>query len=93
VTIPTRSPRANAHPERLVLTARTQVTDRMLTAGQRHPPTILAHYQAHHNRRRPHRSRQPRPPRPGHPAADLSHKRAHRRPVLGGLINQYQRAV
>jgi putative transposase len=30
-----------------VLTARTEVTDRMLIFGQRHLRTILAHYEAH----------------------------------------------
>jgi hypothetical protein len=43
--------------------------------------------------RRPHRSRPLRPPRPDHPPADLSHKRIKRRSVLGGLINEYERAA
>ncbi len=64
VKIPPRSPRANAYAERFVLTARTEVTDRMLIFGQRHLRTILAQYEAHYNGRRPHRSRQLRPPRP-----------------------------
>jgi putative transposase len=93
VKIPPRSPRANAYAERFVLTARTEVTDRMLTFGQRHLRTILAEYEAHYNGRRPHRSRQLRPPRPDHPAADLSQERIKRRPVLGGLINDYDRAA
>ena len=57
-------PRMNAYAERFVLTARTEVTDRMLIFGQRHLRTILAQYEAHYNGRRPHRSRQLRPPRP-----------------------------
>jgi hypothetical protein len=36
------------------------------------------------NGRRPHRSRQLRPPRPDHPVADLSQERIQRRPILGG---------
>ena len=48
VKIPPRSPRANAHAERFVLTARTEVTDRMLIFGQRHLQTILAEYEAHY---------------------------------------------
>ena len=64
VKIPPRSPRANAYSERFVLTARTEVTDRMLIVGQRHLRTILAQYEAHYNGRRPHRSRQLRPPGP-----------------------------
>ena len=93
VKIPPRSPRANAYAERFVLTARTEVTDRMLIFGQRHLRTVLAEYAAHYNGRRPHRSQQLRPPRPDHPVADLSHERIQRRPVLGGLINEYERAA
>ena len=88
--IPPRSPRANAYAERFVLTARTEVTDRMLIFGKRHLRLVLAEYQAHYNGRRPHRSRQLRPPRPDHPVADLSRNRIKRRPVLGGLLNEYE---
>ena len=91
--IPTRSPRANAYAERFVLTARTEVTDRMLIFGQRHLQSILAQYVARYNGRRPHRSRQLRPPRPDHPVTDLSQQRIKRRPVLGGLLNEYERAA
>jgi putative transposase len=93
VRIPPRSPRANAYAERFVLTARTEVTDRMLIFGERHLRTILAGYETHYNGRRPHRSRQLRPPRPDHPIADMSRKRIKRRPVLSGLISEYERAA
>jgi len=93
VKIPPRSPRANANAERFVLTARTELTDRMLIFGERHLQMILAEYETHYNGRRPHRSRQLRPPRPDHPVADLSRKQIKRRPVLGGLINEYERAA
>ncbi len=93
VKIPPRSPQANAFAERFVLTVRTEVTDRMLIFGQRHMRAILAEYEAHYNGRRPHRSRQLHPPRPDHPTVDLSRKRINRRPVLGGLINEYERAA
>jgi putative transposase len=79
--------------QRFLLTARTEVTDRMLIFGQRHLRTILARYEAHYNGRRPHRSRQLHPPRPDHPAADLSQERIKRRPVLDGLLNVYERAA
>ena len=75
VKIPPRSPQANAYAERFVLTARTEFTDRILIFGQRHLQTILAEYEAQYNRRRPHRSRRLRPPRPDHPVADLFRKR------------------
>ena len=93
VKIPPRSPRANAFAERFVLTARTEITDRMLIFGERHLRAILAEYEAHYNGRRPHRSRQLHPPRPDHPAAHLSYEQIKRRPVLGGLINEYERAA
>ena len=84
VKIPPRSPRANAYAERFVLTARTEVTDRMLIFGEPHLRTVLTEYARHYNGRRPHRSRQLRPPRPDHPAADLSQQRIKRRAFLGG---------
>jgi transposase InsO family protein len=93
VKIPPQSPRANAYAERFVLTARTEATDRMLIFGQRQLRTILAGYEAHYNGLRPHRSRQLHPPRPDHPVADLSYERIKRQPVLGGLINEYERAA
>jgi transposase InsO family protein len=93
VKIPPRSPRANAYAERFVLTARTEVTDRMLIFGERHLRLVLADYAAHYNGRRPHRSLQLRPPQPDHPVADLSQEGIQRRPVLGGLINEYERAA
>ena len=70
VKIPPCSPRANAFAERFVRTARTEITDRMLIFGERHLWAVLAEYEAHYNGRRPHRSRQLRPPRPDHPIAD-----------------------
>jgi len=62
-------------------------------ACQRHLRTTLAQYEAHYNGRRPHRSRQLRPPRSDHPVADLSQERIKRRLVLGGLINEYERSA
>jgi putative transposase len=91
--IPPRQPCANAYAERFVLTARTEVTDQLLIFGERYLRTILAEYEAHYNGRRPHRSRQLRPPRPDHPVAGLSHEQIKRRPVLGGRINEYERAA
>jgi putative transposase len=51
---------------------------------------VMSEYETHYNGRRPHRSRQLHPPRPDHPAADLTQQQIRRRPVLGGLINEYE---
>jgi hypothetical protein len=67
---------------------RTAAAVRRLTPRPRSPQ-----YESHYNGRRPHRSRQLRPPRPDHPVADLSKERIQRRPVLGGLINEYERTA
>jgi putative transposase len=90
---PPRSPRANAHAERFVLTARTEPTDRMLIFGQRHLQHVLAEYARHYNGRRPHHSREPRPPRTDHPIPALPAQRITRRPVLGSLLNEYEPAA
>jgi hypothetical protein len=93
VKIPPRCPRANCYAERFVLTARAELTDRILIFGERHLRTVLARYGAHYNGRRPHRALQLRPPRPDHPALDLDRQRIRRRPVLAGLINKYERVA
>jgi putative transposase len=93
ITTAPNTPKMNAYAERFVLTARTEVTDRMLIFGERHLRLVLADYAAHYNGRRPHRSRQLRLPRPDHADADLSQERIKCRTVLGGLINEYERAA
>jgi putative transposase len=38
---------SNAYAERFVLTARTEVTDRMLLFGERHLRSVMAQYARH----------------------------------------------
>ena len=95
--IPARSPRANAYAERWVRTARAEVTDRMLIAGPRHLRAVLDEYAVHYNEHRPHRARDLRPPDAEviAPAviADLAALTMRHRGVLGGLVNEYERAA
>jgi transposase InsO family protein len=91
--IPPRCPRANCFAERLVLTVRTEVTDRMLIFGERHLRRVLATYVAYYNTQRPHRALQLRPPRPQSPVPEPAYGRVRRLPILGGLINQYEPAA
>jgi putative transposase len=93
VKIPPRCPRANCFAERLVLTIRTELTDRMLIFGERHLRQVLAAYATHYNTRRPHRALRLRPPRPQVPVPEQGCDRIRRRPVLGGLINEYEPAA
>jgi len=93
VKIPPRCPRANCFAERFVLTVRTEVTDRMLIFGERHLRQVLAVYAAHYNGRRPHRALGLRPPRPPSPVPEPVHRRIRRRPILGGLLNEYEAAA
>jgi putative transposase len=93
VKIPRRCPRANCYAERFVLTARTELTDRILIFGEHHLHRLLAEYSVHYNTRRPHRALQLHPPRPEPSVADRRHRRIRRRPVLGGLINEYEPAA
>jgi putative transposase len=93
VKIPPRCPRANCFAERFVLTVRTEVTDRMLIFGERHLRQVLTVYAAHYNARRPHRALQLRPPRPRAPAPEPVYGGIRCRPILGGLINEYEPAA
>jgi len=69
---------------------RTEVTDRMLIFGERHLHRVLAGYAAHYNTARPHRALQLRPPRPTSPVAEPVRGRIRRRPILGGLLDEYE---
>jgi putative transposase len=93
VKTPLRAPRANAVAERWVGTVRRECLDRMLIVGQRHLTTVLAEYIRHYNDHRPHRSLDQQPPNPSSKVVALSATRIQRRPVLGGLINEYSQAA
>jgi transposase InsO family protein len=94
IKAPPRCPRANAFAERWVRTLRSEVTDRMLIFGQRHLRHVLAEYVTHYNESRPHRALNLSPPRPPATVIDLDEqRRIRRRPILGGLINEYERAA
>ena len=95
VKIRPRSPRANAYAERWVRTVRSEVTDRMLIAGQRHLRVVLDAYAAHYNQHRPHRARDLG--RSGGdalaPAVRPSEAKIRRHELLGGLIREYHPAA
>jgi len=96
VKTPPRAPRANAICERVVGTLRRELLDRILILGPGHLRRVLAEYTIHYNTRRPHQSLDQRYPDADMaiptPAIDLSGRRIKRRPILGGLINEYEAA-
>jgi len=76
-----------------VLTVRTEVTDRMLIFGERHLRSVLARNAVHYNQKRPHRSLQLRPPCPDVPVPEPIRGRIQRRPILAGLVGEYEAAA
>jgi putative transposase len=89
-----QAPRMNAICERLVGTLRRELLDRMLILGEGHLRAVLGEYQVHYNTARPHQGIAQRVPSNEHDdgrltVADLDRRRVLRKPVLGGLINEY----
>ena len=88
----------NAICERLVGTLRRELLDRVLILGEGHLHAVLAQYQVHYNTARPHQGIAQRVPdgehdAPGTTVTDVDSERIRRKPVLGGLINEYTRAA
>jgi putative transposase len=93
VRIPAHCPRANCFAERFVRTIRSRTHRPHADLQRRQLCLVLTNYVRHYNGRRPHRARELHPPRPSHPVADLSQERIKRRPILGSLINEHERAA
>jgi transposase InsO family protein len=94
---PPQAPRANAICERIIGTLRRELFDRLLIVGEHHLRQVLTEYLRHYNTGRPHRTlgqlapaqADTRPPEP----INLAEYRIRRKPVLGGLIHEYQIAA
>ena len=93
-----QAPRMNATCERLVGTLRREVLDRVLIVSERHLRAVLAEYQVHYNTARPHQGIAQRVPdderdAPHATVTDVDTQQIRRKPVLGGLINEYTHAA
>ena len=94
IKTPPRAPRANAVAQRWVGSVRRECTDRMLIVGERHLAAVLDDYTRHFNGHRPHRTLDQRSPvGPRQEVVDPANTRIIRRPILGGLINEYSQAA
>ncbi len=69
--------------------------DRLLILNQAHLRFVLTQYLEYYNQRRPHQGLGQRPPAPtaSPPTAPATPERVRCRPVLGGLIHDYQLAA
>jgi putative transposase len=87
----------NAICERLIGTLRRELLDRILILNQAHLRAVLIEYQEHYNSARPHQGIGQRvpgdDPGPRVTAADPGTWQIRRKPVLSGLINEYERAA
>jgi putative transposase len=86
----------NAHCERIIGTIRHEILDHVLITGEAHARQVLAAYEIHYNKHRPHQARGQLPPEAQEqPAAvhDLKASRLLRTRLLGGLINEYRYAA
>ncbi|MFB4267885.1 integrase core domain-containing protein [Nonomuraea sp. GTA35] len=90
---PPRTPRANCYAERWIRTVRGECTDRMLIYGERHLRVVLNEYLDHYNAHRPHQGRGQRPPAHDEHVVVPMEGRIERHAILGGVINEYQRAA
>ena len=92
-----QAPRMNAICERLIGTLRRELLDRVLILNQAHLRAVLTDYQEHYNTARPHQGLGQRVPDVDPDsrvtAADPGTCQIRRKPVLSGLINEYERAV
>ena len=92
-----QAPRMNAYAERFVRTVCAECTDRVLIIGERHLHAVLSEYVKHYNTGRSHQGhdmslRAPDDSPDIIPLPALA-DRIRRKPVLGGLINEYEPAA
>ncbi len=80
---------------RVVRSLREACLNRLLIVNQAHLRSVLARYAAYYNHRRPHQGRDQAPPVPlaAAPTLPAAPAQIRCRPVLGGLINDYDVAA
>jgi putative transposase len=90
IKTPVQAPRANAIMERWIGSCRREVLDRTLVWNLSHLRRILAEYEDHYNRHRPHRALHQASPLKALPEpTDLDQLKVRRRDRLGGILHEY----
>ncbi len=92
IRTPVASPRANAFAERLVRTVRQDCLDHLLVISRRHLEAVLGQYLRHYNQAGPHRGLELAQPIP-RPVPSTTGDKVIRRAVLGGIVQEYERAA
>lgn len=94
INTPVQAPRANAIMERWIGSCRREILDRTLVWNLSHLRRVLAEYEDHYNRHRPHRALQQASLLRGLPEpADLDQLKIRRRDRLGGIIHEYSQVA
>ena len=89
IRLPVRSPDLNGHVERWIRSLGQECLDRIIILNEAHLRWVLTEYVRCYNERRPHQSLQHLPPEAL--AEYPCQGEVVRRPVVGGLINDYYR--
>jgi hypothetical protein len=96
IRAPVAAPKAKAHTERWVGSARRECLDPLLIVSRKHLERVLREYVEHYNTHRPHRALAQRPPLakpPPSPPRGDDLLRLRRRDRLGGLLHEYELAA
>ncbi|MFB7715190.1 integrase core domain-containing protein [Streptomyces sp. NPDC056105] len=91
-----RTPRMNAHCERVIGSIRREALDHVLILNEAHARHVLTAYERHHNDHRPHQARNQRSPGADQQPItvhELEGRRLLRTRILGGVINEYRYAA
>jgi putative transposase len=91
---PVRAPRANAILERWIGSCRREILDRTLVWNQAHLQRVLAEYEDHYNRYRPHRTLGQASPLTKLPEpTNADQLKVRRRDRLGGVVHEYSQVA
>ncbi|MGH3199328.1 MAG: integrase core domain-containing protein [Streptosporangiaceae bacterium] len=88
-----QAPRMNAIMERWVGSSRREILDRILILNAAHLRTVLAEYETHFNKHRPHRALNQASPLNALPDPTDADIKIIRHDRLGGLLHEYSQAA